>query len=166
MEDSLVEAIRSSRKEFLHDHKVTYDLTHSVEISNPRKVAEALARVVFEEDVSKWIKEYDYTTTIEAAWDVEIIMHDENYKKVRKAALDFRKDLEKEKIDEELSGEIKKQGRVLSSAKEYIIWIIVGGLGFWDATEHDYAVGASNRARYVGALMADIMNHVTVIAKQ
>lgn len=166
MDESLVEIIKSARKEIPHEQKVVYDLTQNLEISHPGTIGEALAKAVFDEDVSKWVKVYDYGATVEAAWDVEIIMHDEHYKKVQKAAFDFKKDLKKQKLMKDLSGEIVKQGKAMSKMSEYLVWTLVGGLGLFDTIEHDYAVGKLNAEGYVGSLITDIMNHITVLARK
>src|SRR2546427_11059111 len=53
-EETLEAGIRAARKLSMDGTRAIYDLTSGVDFSKPRRTAEAIARVVWEQDVESW----------------------------------------------------------------------------------------------------------------
>lgn len=51
---TLEEQVANSRTDYMNG-TVVYDLTSDIDFSHPKKTAEALAKVLFEKDISRWI---------------------------------------------------------------------------------------------------------------
>jgi hypothetical protein len=107
--DEMLEArIRASRKLALNGGRAIYDLTSGMDFSTPRRTAEAIAKVVWEEDVKSWWSWKGGDPVFAPNSKVEIRLPRDPHGKVAKAAEVFREDLEKEEfaplVREYLSG--------------------------------------------------------------
>lgn len=105
--DDLTEAIRASRSESDRNSTVIYDLTNGIDFSNPKKTAEALATVFFEEDGMKWFKVSGDHIDFQPEYKVRIILAKEHHKLMEETVDDFLQDLEKEEISSSFSPEIR-----------------------------------------------------------
>lgn len=109
---SLEARIRASRSANLDGTRVVYDLAHGMDFSRPRATAEAIARVVWEEDVEGWWSLKEGRPVCVPTGTIEIRIPAEHNHRVAKAVLEFRKELMNEELADYLS-------EYLDSASEY-----------------------------------------------
>lgn len=103
-EDPLEREIRASRKASSDGATVVYDLRFSVDFSKPRRTAEAIARVVWDEDAKGWWSVVDDQPTCTPTSTVELWVPDQHNRRIAKAVEDFKADLRKEELGDEMSG--------------------------------------------------------------
>lgn len=97
-EDEIRSSIEASRKESDDGALVTYDLTSGIDFSNPRKVAEAMAKVFFDTDADKWFKVTGDHVDFDPSYKVRFVLAEEHHKKIEKTVDDFLGDLQKDEI--------------------------------------------------------------------
>lgn len=122
MTNNLEEQILAARKMSTDNSMVTYDLTHNVDFSHPRKTAEAFAKVFFETDAVKWFSIADGDVDFKPAYKAVILVDEEDNKDVEKTMKDFIKDIEYDEISEKYIRKIEKSGALKS--------LIPTGLGY------------------------------------
>lgn len=93
MDEELKQQILKTRRMSPDNKLVTYDLTQGVDFSHPRKTAEALSEVFFQEDISKWFKVKGGRLDFKADYKAEIILTSDHDKKIKATIKDFRKDV-------------------------------------------------------------------------
>ena len=76
--------------------KAVYDLTSGTDFSKPRLTAEAIARVVWEQDVESWWTWRGTEPVFKPNRKVEIRLPRDQHRKVAKAAEEIQKDLKEE----------------------------------------------------------------------
>ena len=95
--DEMLEArIRAARKLSLDGTRAVYDLTSGIDFSKPRRTAEAIARVVWEQDAKSWWSWRDTDPVFEPNRKVEIRLPHDEHRKVAKAAAEFKGELKEE----------------------------------------------------------------------
>ncbi len=107
IEDKLVSAIEGSRKVSQDGALVTYDLTTGIDFSNPKKAAEALAKVFFESDAKSWFKVSEDSVDFDPNYKVRIVLAENHNKKLEETVEDFLKDLQKDEISPIYSKQIR-----------------------------------------------------------
>ena len=110
MSKKLEEQILSVRKMAMDNSIVTYDLTSGVDFSHPHKTAEALSKVFFENDASKWFTIKDGNLEFDPKYKAVILLSERDSKKVAEAMKDFKKDLEYEEVPKNYKKQIYKNG--------------------------------------------------------
>ena len=109
MSDNLKEQILASRKMSEDNTLVTYDLTNGVDFSHPRKTAEALSKVFFENDASKWFTVKDGNLVFDPKYKAIILLSEGDSKKIAEAMKDFKKDLEYDEVPKNFKKQIYKK---------------------------------------------------------
>ena len=97
-EETLETQIRAARKLSLDGARATYDLTRGIDFSRPRRTAEAIARVVWDEDVKSWWSWRGGDPVFAPSRKVEIRLPADHHWKVARAAKDFQEELKKEEL--------------------------------------------------------------------
>jgi len=97
-EETLETQIRAARKLALDGARATYDLTRGIDFSRPRRTAEAIARVVWDEDVKSWWNWRGGDPVFAPSRKVEIRLPADHHWKVARAAKDFQEELKKEEL--------------------------------------------------------------------
>lgn len=108
-DNQLENAILNSRKVSEDCSLVIYDLTSGVSFSNPKKTAEALANVFFEQDASKWFNVSDDKVDFQPTYKVRVVLAEEHNKLLEETVDDFLKDLKKEEISRKFADQIKDE---------------------------------------------------------
>jgi hypothetical protein len=93
--DTLEARIRNARKLSLDGLRATYDLTSGIDFSKPRRTAEAIAQVVWEEDVKAWWNWKGGEIAFTPNRKVEIRLPRDHHRKISRASEEFWEDLEK-----------------------------------------------------------------------
>ena len=106
-EGDLESVIAGSRKVSEDGSMVTYDLTKGVDFSNPRKTAEALAKVFFQKDAANWFTVSDDQVKFNPTYKVRVVLAEEHNKKLEESVDDFLSDLKKDEINRKFSNQIK-----------------------------------------------------------
>lgn len=106
LKQDLERQILNTRKMSADNTLVTYDLTSGVDFSHPRKTAETLARVFFENDASKWFTTTEKTVDFHPTYKALILISKSDNKKVAKTFKDFMKDLEDDEINHKFAEQI------------------------------------------------------------
>lgn len=99
--------IEKSRKISQDGLLVTYDLTTGVDFSNPKKVAEALAKVFFQKDAANWFKVSGDTIDFDPDYKVRIVLAEDHNKRLEETVDDFLEDLQKEDISRNYARQIR-----------------------------------------------------------
>jgi len=97
-EEDLETSIRSVRKLSLDGTKAVYDLTSGIDFSRPRRTAEAIAQVVWEQDARSWWNWRAGDPIFEPHHKVELRLPRDHDRKVAKAAEEFREDLKNHEL--------------------------------------------------------------------
>src|SRR5256885_7053131 len=95
-EETLEAGLRAARKLSMDGTRAIYDLTSGVDFSKPRRTAEAIARVVWEQDVESWWTWEGTEPVFKPNRTVEIRLPRDPDRKVAKAAAEFQTDLKEE----------------------------------------------------------------------
>ncbi len=95
-EETLEAGIRAARKLSMDGTRAIYDLTSGIDFSKPRRTAEAIARVVWEQDVESWWTWEGTEPVFKPNRTVEIRLPRDPDRKVAKAAAEFQADLKEE----------------------------------------------------------------------
>lgn len=110
MDDELGRQIENSRSMSINRTLVTYDLRNGVDFSHPRKTAEALAKVFFDQDAKGWFKVEDGQLKFLPGYKVEIIVTKEHNHKMKATLNDFLNDLKYDEILPEFSKQVNSAG--------------------------------------------------------
>jgi hypothetical protein len=93
--ETLEAGIRARRRLSLDGLRAIYDLTSGVDFSKPRHTAEAIAQVVWEEDVKAWWNWKGGEIVFTPNRKVEIRLPRDHHRKISRASEEFWEDLEK-----------------------------------------------------------------------
>lgn len=108
-DDALFTAITSTRKESENGSLVTYDLTSGIDFSDPKKIAESLAKAFFENDAKNWFTVSGDQVDFNPTCKVRIVLAEEHGKKLEETVDDFLKDIQKEQLFPRFSQQIKDE---------------------------------------------------------
>lgn len=158
--DFLTEQILNTRKVSMDGSKVTYDLSSGVDFSKPRKTGEALASVIFDQDVSKWIKIEGDKLSIVPTQKIEIRVLDSHNKEVGKTVNDFKKDLENDEIKTHYSNQVEASATYQAGMASYLF------LGIGTTLLMQHMARSSEKSQFLSELMGNIMPNITVSSLQ
>lgn len=97
-EEPLEARVRAARKLSLDGTRAIYDLTSGIDFSKPKRMAEAIAQVVWEQDAKAWWRWQGSMPIFAPTHKVEIRLPRGGHRQVAKAAEEFREDLKKEEF--------------------------------------------------------------------
>ena len=97
-EEALEPRIRAARKLSLDGTRAIYDLTSGIDFSKPKRTAEAIAQVVWEQDAQSWWNWRGGDPYFEPHYKVELRLPPDHNRKVAKAAEEFREDLKSHEL--------------------------------------------------------------------
>ncbi len=100
----LEQRIRQSRVGSVDGRSVVYNLTRGVDFSHPRATAEAVAQVVWDQDVHAWWKVENGAPSCTPTGTVEIWIPREPNRKIAKAVDEFKEDLKNHELADHFSG--------------------------------------------------------------
>lgn len=126
--EELEQQIKNTRSMSPDGSKVTYDLTMGVDFSNPRMTAEVLGEVFFKNDVSTWFHRENDQLNFDPKYRGEILVTDQNEKKVSETVKDFFKDLEKDDLRSAYSEEIRSAGTYHAGLTTFMFAGLLGSL--------------------------------------
>lgn len=93
--ETLEARVRAARRLSLDGTKAIYDLTSGIDFSKPRQTAEAIAQVVWDQDVESWWRWEGGEPIFAPSRKVEFRLPSDHDRKVAKAAEEFLDDLKK-----------------------------------------------------------------------
>lgn len=138
----------------------TYDLTSGVDFSKPKNVGEALAKVIFEKDVSSWIKVDGEKVTVKPTSKVEVRIMDEHNKAVEKTIKDFKKDMEKDELKTHYSEQIEASANYQAGIASYLF------LGIGTTLMLQHMQRSSQKSQFLDELMSELMANISVSSMQ
>lgn len=156
----LEEQIANSRKVSPDGSSITYDLTSGIDFSKPRKTGEALAKVIYEQDVSKWITVDGDKLTVNPTSKLEIRIQSEHDKAVEKTLNDFKKDIE----DEELKTHYNRQVESAASYQAGMASYLFLGIGTTLLLQH--MQNSRLKSEYLDQVMSKLMANITISSLQ
>lgn len=128
--DDLANTIKSRRKPSEDGSRVTYDLTSGVAFSNPKQVAEALAKVFFEEDAIKWFSVNGDQVEFNPTYKVRVVLAEDHNKKLEETVDDFLEDLQKDEIYPKFSSQINEESEKSTRVKQAMGFAAISALLF------------------------------------
>lgn len=151
MNDDLKRQILGIRNMSADNKLVTYDLRLGVDFSHPRKTAEALSDIFFQEDASKWFEVDEDKMDFKPDYRAEIILTTDHDRKIKASVDDFRKDLRKD----EFKSKYEKQ--IEASVQNYGIgaYMFMGLTGVM-LMQH------SDRMHFIQELYDKVMSNTTI----
>lgn len=121
MDLTLQDQISNSRTDYMNG-RVVYDLTTDVDFSHPKETGKALAKVLFERDVSRWIN--DREMEVNPTSRLEILIRKGNDKKVQKAMKETTNDLKYEEILKHYKTQIDTVANAYLQARSKYYWVV------------------------------------------
>ncbi len=103
-ESELEGRVRAVRKLVLDGSEAIYDLRFGVDFSKPRRTAEAIARVVWQEDVQAWWTVNNGKPVCTPTHRVKLLVPDEHNRRIGKTLDEFTKDLREQDLGERVAG--------------------------------------------------------------
>lgn len=160
MENTLEEEIANSRKVSPDGSSITYDLTTGIDFSKPRRTGEALAKVIYEQDVSKWIVVDGDKVTVNPTSKLEIRIQTDHNKAVEKTISDFKKDVEDEELKTHYSSQVESAATYQAGVGSYLF------LGIGTTLLIQHMQNSRLKSEFLGQLMSKIMENITVTSLQ
>lgn len=102
-EVSLEDRVRASRKLSADGTKAVYDMRSAMDFSNPRRAAEAIAQVVWDEDLRSWWRLEDGEAICEPTRTVELWVPDVHSRQIAKTVKEFESDLRDRELGDAVS---------------------------------------------------------------
>jgi len=106
VDPNLISLIQSSRKSSEDGSIVVYNLTKGLDFSNPKKIAETLAKVFFETDGTNWFKVEGDHISFNPTFKVKILLSEQHSKLLTQTVNDFLKDLKSNEINKKFAHQI------------------------------------------------------------
>ncbi len=106
--DELVSTISASRRLSQDGTRVIYNLTEGLDFSEPKKVAEALASVIFEKDAVNWFETDGEHINFKPSYKVRVLLAKEHNERIEKTVKDFLEDFKTMELDKKFSSQIKE----------------------------------------------------------
>ncbi len=141
---TLEEQIDNARTDYMNG-TVVYDLTIDVDFSHPKKTAEALAKVLFDRDISKWISSEDLTVSPTST--VELRIKDGHNKKIEEAIKETPNDLKYGELPAHYKSQINAVANQYLQARSKYYWTVYSATSAWVARKEmdndaiSYALG-------------------------
>ena len=156
---TLEAAIRQSRSLNADGTKAIYNLLYGIDFSKPRVTAEAIARVVWEEDIQAWWSVQDGKAVCSPTRQIEIHLPDEHNRKIAKTVDEFKADLMNEELGDHLGG-------YLDSVSNYSVdWATVFLMGPLWAYLAEKSEIKQRRQEELGKLFAQMSGHISVVTQ-
>ncbi len=108
---------------------VVYDLTGEVDFSHPKKTAEALSKVLFERDVSKWINRENLSVTPTSK--VELRIQKGHNRKIERAIQETTNDLKYEELMKNYQTQINAEANAYLKARAQYYWVVYSATNPW-----------------------------------
>lgn len=156
----LEDQIANARKATVGGSDIVYDLTSGVDFSKPRKTGEALAKVIFEQDVSKWISVDGENLTVKPTGKVEIRIMNEHDRAVEKTIKDFKKDVEDDELRTHYSQQVESAADYQAGIGSYLF------LGVGTTLLIQHMQRSSQKSEFLGNIMSQIMSSISVSTMQ
>lgn len=155
--DRLEEAIRQSRTVNADGTKAIYNLAYGVDFSKPRLAAEAIARVLWHEDVAGWWSMQDGKPVCAPTREIELHLPDQHNRKIAKTVDEFKADLMNGELGDHLSS-------YLDSVSNYNVdWATVFLLGpLWSYMAEQSEIKA-RRQQELDRLFAQMASRITIV---
>lgn len=153
--DNIENEIEQCRRTSMDNKTVTYDLSN-INFSDIKKTTKALARVLFDNDINKWISKSGKNLTVTPGYKIEIIINDENKRAIAKIEKDFKKYLGFDDIESKYIDDI--QNAVHKDADTASVLI----LGIWAFVFQHEENKTADRA-YITNMMDTIMKNIEII---
>lgn len=160
LENMLEEQIANSRKVSPDGSTTTYDLTSGIDFSKPRMTGEALAKVIYEQDVSKWITVDGDELKVNPTSKLEIRIQSEHDKAVEKTIDDFKKDIEHEELKTNYSSQVESAANYHAGVASYLF------LGIGTTLLLQHMQNSRLKSEYLGQLLSKLMANITVSSLQ
>ena len=156
---SLEGAIRATRTVNADGSKAIYNLAYGVDFSKPRATAEAIASVLWHEDVAGWWSIQEGKAVCAPTRQIEIHLPDEHNRKIAKTVDEFKEDLRNHELADHLGG-------YLASVSDYNVdWATVFLLGpLWSYLAEQSEIKARRQAE-LGRLFAQMSSHITIVTQ-
>lgn len=155
----LEQQILQSRTASVDGHSVVYNLSRGVDFSHPRATAEAVAQVLWDQDVHDWWSIENDVPSCTPTGTIEIWIPQEHNRKVEKAVEEFTHELK----DEELAPHFSD---FLNRAENYQVgWGTIFLVGpMWSMLME----GSENKSRRQAALeqlFSQMSSHIRVVPR-
>lgn len=159
MDEELKQQIVNARRMSADNKLVTYDLTNGVDFHHPRRTAEVLAQVFFEQDASKWFTAEGKDVTFKPLYKAKILISEEHNKKVNATMDDFFNDLRKDELKNKFPEQIEAAATYRAGLGTYIFAGIIGSLIIENSERN------SEMDSYVRKLLDDIRANTEIQAE-
>ena len=147
-EENLETSIRSVRKVSLDGTKAVYDLTSGIDFSRPRRTAEAIAKVVWEQDARSWWNWRGGDPIFEPHHKVELRLPRDHDRKVARAAEEFREDLKKHELAPFVDSYLYQQRTTARTGSLFSSWG-----RFWRTSSNMWTTARDNERRSTDCLL-------------
>lgn len=156
LDENIEGEIERARRTSMDGSTVTYDLTSGVDFSKPRRTGEALAKVLFEQDISKWISIKDNDLVVKPSAKLVIRITEEHNRAVEKTIDDFRKDVKNDELKIHYSQQIESAANYQAGIASYMF------LGVGTTLLIQHMQRSSQKSEYLGNVMSQIMASISV----
>lgn len=155
----LEQQVLQSRTAGVDGRNVVYNLSRGVDFSHPRATAEAVAQVVWDQDVHAWWSVEDDVPSCMPTGTIEIWIPQEHNHKVAKAVDEFKKDIK----DDELAYHF---GRYLDRAEDYQVgWGTVFLMGPLWSMLIESSENKDRRRTALDQLFSQMAGHLRVVPR-
>ena len=127
-----------------------------MDFSKPRLTGEALAEVVFEQDISKWFTVSGEKLEFKATSKLELRILDAHDKGVAKTLDDFMKDLKKDELSQRYAAQIDSVANYQAGIASYLL------LGLTTTLLLQHMERSGQKTEYLNQLMNEIQGNITV----
>ncbi len=138
---------------------MVYNLTRGVDFSHPRATAEAVAEVIWDQDVHAWWSVEADVPSCSPTGTIEVWIPQDHNRKVAKAVEDFKKDLNEDELATHF-------GRYLDRAENYQVGlgtVVLVGL-LWSAVLES-SENKSRRRTALDGLVSQMAGHIRVVPR-
>lgn len=156
MDVDLNNQIENARSMSVDNSVVTYDLTNGVDFSHPRKTAEALAKVFFQEDAKEWFQFENGELKFKPGYKAEILLTKEHGHKVEATLNDFLNDLKNDEILTEFTKQVNSAGVVDTGISTYLFNNVANSIA------NNLMSQQADRNRYLHELLLKVMMNTTI----
>ncbi len=159
MENDLEEIISNSRKE-LQNGSVVYDLTDGIDLKHPSRLAKAISKVIFQQDISKWFKFGEKELEFAPGYKLEIRLQKDHHSAILKTLKDLSEDLKNDQVKTYFKAQIDTH--VHSNLQENLTKTYFAGASM--AMALDAATEITLEGEFLGKLMSEIAENIKVVA--
>lgn len=153
--DNIENEIEQCRKPSQDNKTVTYDLS-GINFSDVKKTTKALAKVLFDNDIYNWISKNGKNLIATPTYKIEIIINNENKRRITKMEKDFKKYLGFDDIQSKYIDDI--QNAVHSSTDPVSVLFF----GIWAFVFQHFENKSADR-EYITNMMDTIMKNIEIL---